>query len=82
MRRKVSTIMEESLFRRAKLEAARQGRPLAAIIEEALQRYFDSPPSQTPAYRSVDETWDALSPVSPELIRYVMEEEEDEYGES
>ncbi len=81
MKRKVSTIMEESLFRRAKLEAARQGRPLSAILEEALGRYFEQPPSRPPGYRSVDETWGALS-ASPELVRYVMEEEEDEYGES
>jgi hypothetical protein len=81
MRRKVSTIMEESLFSRAKNEAARQGRPLASVLEEALQRYFDSPPSRPPGYRSVDETWGAMA-ASAELIRHVMEEEDDEYGES
>jgi hypothetical protein len=81
MRRKVSTIMEESLFRRAKLEAARQGRPLAAILEEALQRYFDSPPSRPPGYRSVDEMWGAMA-LPPEVVRQIMEEEDDEYGES
>ncbi len=81
MKRKVSTIMEESLFRRAKLEAARQGRPLAAVLEEAIQRYLDSPPARPPGYRSVDETWGALE-VPAEVLRQIMEEEEDEYGES
>ncbi len=82
MRRKVSTIMEDSLFRRAKLEAARRGRPLAAVLEEALQRYFDSPPSRPAGYRSVDEVWGALAPMPAEVLRRIMEEEEDEYGES
>ncbi len=74
--------MEESLFRRAKLEAARQGRPLAAILEEALERYFDLPPSRLPGYRSVDEMWAALPAIPAEVVRRVMEEEDDEYGES
>ena len=42
MKRKVGTIMEDSLFRRAKLEAVRQGRRLAAVIEEARRRHFAS----------------------------------------
>jgi hypothetical protein len=80
MRRKVSTIMEESLFRRAKLEAARQGRPLAALLEEALERYFDHPPTRPSGYKTVDESWGALS-LPAEVVREIMEEEEDEYGE-
>ena len=81
MRRKVSTIMEESLFRRAKLEAARQGRPLAAIVEDALRRYFEKPPTRPPGYKTVEETWGALS-LPAEVVRQIMEDEEDEYGES
>lgn len=81
MKRKVSTVMEESLFRRAKLEAARQGRPLAAILEEALTRYFDQPSSRPPGYKTVDECWGALC-APAELVRQIMEEEDDEYGES
>jgi hypothetical protein len=81
MRRKVSTIMEESVFRRAKLEAARQGRPLAAILEEALRRYFDQPSTRPPGYKTVDECWGILS-LPAEVVRQIMEEEDDEYGES
>lgn len=73
--------MEESLFRRAKLEAARQGRPLAAILEEALKRYFDQPATRPPGYKTVDESWGVLS-LPAEVVRQIMEEEEDEYGES
>ena len=81
MRRKVSTIMEESLFRRAKLEAARQGRPLAALVEEALVCYFEQARIKPPGYKTVDESWGVLS-LPAEVVRQIMEEEEDEYGES
>ena len=81
MKQKVSTIMDESLLRRVKIEAVLQGRPLSAILEDALKKYLESPPSRPPGYRSVDEMWGAMA-ASPELIRHVMEEEEDEYGES
>lgn len=81
MKRKVSTVMEESLFRRAKMEAARQGRPLAAILEDALERYFEQPSNRPPSYKTVDECWGALY-APAELVRQIMEVEEDEYGES
>ena len=46
MKKKVSTVMEESLFQRAKIEAARQRRPLALILEDALLGYLSSPPER------------------------------------
>lgn len=73
--------MEESVFRRAKLEAARQGRPLASVIEDALAQYIDQPAARPPGYRSVDEAWGAMY-APAELVRQIMEEEDDEYGES
>ena len=77
MRRKVSTIMEESLFRRAKLEAARQGRPLAAILEEALRRYFSGADTRSsPKTSLVDASWGAFA-LSPDLVREIMEDEDD-----
>lgn len=77
MKRKVSTIMEESLFRRVKLEAARQGRPLAAILEEALRRYFSGEgTAAAPKTSLVDASWGAFS-LPPDLIREIMEDEDD-----
>ncbi len=77
MRRKVSTIMEESLFRRAKLEAARQGRPLAAIVEDALRRYFAGEgPDLAPKVSLVEASWGVL-PISPDLMRQIMEDDDD-----
>ena len=81
MKRKVSTIMEEALFRQVKLEAARQRRPLSAILEEALTRYFDPRVARgEPQHRSVADTWGAMA-ASPDLVRAIMEDE-DEYFES
>ena len=69
--------MEESLFRRAKLEAARQGRPLAAILEEALDAYlFQKGGSRLPRGSSVEATWGAMA-APPELVRAIMEDEDD-----
>ena len=77
MRRKVSTIMEDSLFRRAKLEAARQGRTLSAILEDALNVYLTATTGQRPASGSlVEASWGAFA-APPEIVRAVMEDEDD-----
>jgi hypothetical protein len=77
MRKKVSTIMDASLFHRAKLEAVRQARPLSAILEEALDAYLSGRSGKPSGSASrVDATWGAM-PASPDLVRAVMEEEDD-----
>jgi hypothetical protein len=76
MRRKVSTVMEESLFQRAKLEAARQGRPFAAILDDALDGYLSSATGTTPRRgSSVEATWGAMA-APPDLVRAIMEDED------
>ena len=77
MKRKVSTVMEDSLFRRVKLEAARQDRTLSAILEEALTRYFDNSQAQRSPYRSVADTWGAMA-VPSDVIRDIMEDDDDD----
>jgi hypothetical protein len=77
MKRKVSTIMDETLFRRTKLEAARQGRPLSAILEEALGAYLSATTGRRPPGGSlVEASWGAMA-ASPELVRAIMEDDED-----
>jgi hypothetical protein len=39
-RRKVSTLLDEHLFRRAKLGSLRQRKQVSEILGEALQRYL------------------------------------------
>ena len=69
--------MDDGLFRRVKLAAARQDRPLSAILEEALERYFDNSHTQAPAYRSVADTWGAMA-VPSDVVRDIMENDDDD----
>jgi hypothetical protein len=79
MKRKVSTIMEEALFRQVKLEAARQGRPLSAILEEALARYFEQRTARgEPQHRSVADTWGAMA-VPSDVLRAIMEDDDADF---
>jgi hypothetical protein len=75
MRRKVSTIIDEALFLRAKVEAARQGRPWSALLEEALRRYFQEPQGGADSRLTVASTWGAVA-VSPQVLRRLMEDED------
>jgi hypothetical protein len=77
MRKKVSTIMEASLFHRAKLEAVRQGRPLSAIFEDALRAYFAGEKPGAPSKVSlVDASWGVFA-LPDEVLREIMEDEDD-----
>jgi hypothetical protein len=78
MRRKVSTIMDASLFQRAKLEAAHRGKPLSAIIQEALNRYLAGPAAAGQRHMTVAESWGAMA-VPPEVFREIMESDEDDF---
>jgi hypothetical protein len=80
MKRKVSTVMEETLFRRAKLEAARQGRPMSGVLEDALSGYLDDPGRDAPAHRTVAETWGAFA-LPPEVVREIMDEDDDDFDD-
>ena len=60
--------MEESLFRRAKLEAARQGRPMSAILEDALERYFSEREGRGAQAPEVAESWGAIA-LPPDVVR-------------
>jgi hypothetical protein len=79
MRRKVSTIMDEALFRRVKATAAAEGRPLSGLLEAALLRYLDEPGGLRPAGpSSVEASWGAFA-LPWELVQQLMEED-DEYS--
>ncbi len=41
MRKKVSTLLDETLYRRAKLESVVRGKQISEIIGEALEKYLD-----------------------------------------
>jgi len=76
MKKKVSTVMEESLFQRAKIEAARQRRPLALILEDALLAYLSSPLARSIRSGSrVDASFGVID-LPADVVREIMDEEE------
>jgi hypothetical protein len=79
MRRKVSTQLDEVLFRRVRLEAARQGRQISTVISEALVRYLDETGTPAGPGGAVAASWAAL-PAPPHEVVQMMEEEEDFLG--
>lgn len=68
--------MEESLFQRAKIEAARQRRPLALILEDALLAYLSSPSAMPIRSGSrVDASFGVID-LPADVVREIMEEED------
>ena len=61
MRRKVGTVLDEALFRRARLESARQGRAISEILAEALEGYLEQARGGMSASSVVADTWSVLS---------------------
>ncbi len=60
MRRKVGTVLDEALFRRARLESARQGRTISEILAEALEGYLEQE-GRHGTSGVVADTWAVLS---------------------
>jgi hypothetical protein len=58
-RRKVSTLLDEHLFRRTKLESVRLGKQVSEVIGEALERYLADTGGR-PTTGVVAETWGSL----------------------
>lgn len=73
VKKKIGTVIEESLLKRAKAAAAAEGTPLNRLLEEALMEYLNR-------YRGVGKgsavmsTWGAVQVDGP-LLQAVMEEE-------
>ena len=60
MRRKVGTVLDEALFRRARVESARQGRTISEVLAEALEGYLERQGRHGPS-GVVADTWSVLS---------------------
>ena len=74
-RRKVSTILDAHLFRRAKLESVRQGRTMSSILGEAIERYLAESGSRRATAGVASETWGALR-LDPREVRRILTDEE------
>ena len=74
-RRKVSTILDEHLFRRAKLESVRRRKQVSEIFGEALERYLAETGSRLAPSGVVAETWGVLKLGRRKLDRLMAEED-------
>lgn len=74
-RRKVSTVLDEHLFRRAKLESVRQRKQVSEILGEALERYLAETGSRTATTGVVAETWGVLKLDRRRIDRLITDEE-------
>jgi hypothetical protein len=74
-RRKVSTVLDEHLFRRAKLEAVRQRKQVSEILGEALERYLADSGSRSISSGAVASSWGALKLDRRKVARLMADEE-------
>lgn len=75
MRQKISTVLEASLYRQVKLEAARSGKQVAEVIEGALRDHLGAGGHEGQLGSVVAETWASL-PCDRRLVQRVLSEEE------
>ena len=73
MRQKVSTVLDGHLFRRAKLESLRQGKPISSVVGEALEQYLAG--SHRPSTGVVAGTFGILALDRRTVTRLVSEED-------
>ena len=74
-RRKVSTLLDEHLFRRAKLQAARQSKQISQVLGEALERHLAGEGRQPDTGGVVARTWNSL-PANRRLLRRALADED------
>ncbi len=74
-RRKVSTILDDHLFRHAKLESVRQRKPLTEILGEALERYLADAGRRHATTGVATETWGVLKIDRRTVARLLADED-------
>ncbi|MPY88408.1 MAG: hypothetical protein GEU99_10830 [Luteitalea sp.] len=74
-RRKIRTLLDEHLVRRAKLESVLQQKQVSEILGEALERYLAETGSRRATTSVVAGTWGLLKVGRQELERLMTEEE-------
>lgn len=60
MARKISTVVDDHLFRRVKLEAVRQGRQIRDVVGDALEQYLTGGRERRDTDGIVAQSWGAL----------------------
>lgn len=75
-KKKVSTILDPTLYRRAKLEAARRDRPVSDLIAEALTQYLAGDGSTPSGAAGVAARSFGALALPRERVRAILEEED------
>jgi len=75
MRRKFSTLLEESLYDRTRHEAIRQGKQIADVVCDALAAYLDSKAAAFSPQGVVAESWGVLA-LPAQQVRELLSEED------
>ena len=76
MRRKVSTLLDDGVFRQTRLEAVRQGRQISEIVGDALRLYLAQTTDRPVSLHIVAGSWGVL-PLKPATVGRVLREEPD-----
>jgi hypothetical protein len=76
MRRKFSTLLDESLYDRTRQEAIRQGKQIADIVCDALAVYLDSKAAAFGPEGVVAESWGVLA-LPAAQVRKLLEDEDE-----
>lgn len=75
MRRKFSTLLDESLYDRTRQEAIRQGRQISDVVGDALAKYLDSRMAAFGPKGVVAESWGVLA-LPARQLRELLDEED------
>jgi hypothetical protein len=75
MKKKIGTVIEEDILTEAKLRAAREGRPLSEIFQEALSAYLHGDAGRGDAERACKLFCSHRSHLSLEEINEILEED-------
>lgn len=75
-RRKISTLLDEHLFRRVKLESARQGKQVSEILGTALERYLTETNGRNATTGVAANTWGVLKLDRRKVARLMADEDD------
>jgi hypothetical protein len=76
VRRKFSTLLEESLYDRTRSEAIRQGKQIADVVGDALASYLDAKAAAFGPQGVVAESWGVL-PMPARQVRELLAQEDE-----
>ena len=74
MRQKVSTLLDDSLIRRVKLQAVREGKQISEVLGDAVEAYLAGKGDVPDPRGAVAATWGLLK-IDKKRVRRILEDE-------